>query len=110
MGDDIAYDNNEMVPVYVAARLKATAKYVFDEIPYVDVLSFGRKGRRAAYRVQLNPVEQRTYIRGELKDLGGRVSEEAVEVNNRTAREIEPAADILDIDTSNPDVLFLKYG
>jgi hypothetical protein len=101
---------SHIVAVYVSARLKAIAKLLFDEIPYINVLSFGTKGWPASYIAEQDPIEQLTYIRGQLHNLGGRVSEEAVEVDNRTARDIEPAAVILDIDTSNPDILFLKSG
>jgi hypothetical protein len=65
-------DISDLVSVFVTAQLKDLAKKVLEEIPFVDVLSFGRKEGTAPYIWKRTSVEQRTYIRGELTIFGVR--------------------------------------
>lgn len=62
------------------------------------------------YGIEDGAWEQETYVRADVKDIGGRMSVEAIRVDDRDDRELEPLAEILDVDASDPDVLFQKYG
>jgi hypothetical protein len=95
---------------YVKARLKSTAKHVFDVVSHLNVLSLGMNGVRFDFGREEHLLEQSTYVRADVKDIGGRMSVEAIEVDNGDARELEPLAEILDVHASDPDVLFQKYG
>ena len=69
--DDVAGD-------YIETRLKNSAKDIFDVVSKLKVLSFGMKGVKGTYDVDY-PVdwEQQTYVRADVKDIGGRMSVEA---------------------------------
>ena len=49
-------------------------------------------------------------MRAEVKDVGGRLSVDANQVESKEARETEPLLDALDKNASNPDILSLRYG
>lgn len=102
--------DDDIPEAYITDRLKAIARTIFEDCELVDVVSFGKKGIVVPYSGANCPIEQCTFVRAELKSFGGQTRLEAIEVDNRAAIAIEPDADILDIDTSDPARLFLKYG
>jgi hypothetical protein len=94
----------------VESRLKRLAKEVFGIVPALTIVSLGQRGVKAQHSNSQACWEQCTYVRADVKDIGSQMSVEAIKTDHRDARELEPRAEILYVDASDPDVLFQRYG